>query len=99
MRPQFLNGAISVQKWDLSSVERVANQAGFFERNVIADALAGTVQVTMERDESVIAKVFNARMAQRCLVNDDLHAKVPVSVGQAADHANVALASDCIKMR
>jgi len=81
------------------SVERVADQARFFEGNVIPDALTGAVQVTMECDESVIAEVFNARVTQRGLVNDDLHAKVSVSLGQAADHADVAFTSDCIEMR
>lgn len=50
----------------------------------------------MQSDEFAISKVLNIRLADSCLVNEKLEATVPVCLGQASDHAHVAVSRDVI---
>jgi hypothetical protein len=69
------------------SVEAVADQSSVLKGHVVADAFARTVEISMERYQLFVGEFFDADLAQRGLIYDQLNAELLVRPGEATDHA------------
>jgi len=79
--------AFSLRGRGALSVEAVADQSSVLKGHVVADALARTVEISVERYQLFVGEFFDADLAQRGLIYDQLNAELLVRPGEATDHA------------